>query len=63
MLEFRGPRGQLPQLAVRRGELLLEHLVVEVLDVGADVTPGVEAPPLCLDLLDRRNPAQAATST
>lgn len=47
--ELGGAGGQLAQLEMRRGELLLEDLVLEVLDLGSDVASGVEAPALAPD--------------
>ena len=58
-LEFAGPRSKVAELEVRGGELLLEDLVVEIVDLGADVAARVEAEALRLDLRDRRDLAQA----
>jgi hypothetical protein len=40
-------------------KLLLEHLIVDLLNLGPDVATRTEAPPLRLDLLDRRDLAEA----
>ena len=44
-LELRRARGQLAQLEVRRGELLLEDLVVEILDLVPTYRPGFRLQP------------------
>jgi hypothetical protein len=43
---------------MRRRELLLEDLILEILDPSPRVAPGVEAPALVRDLGDRRNPTE-----
>lgn len=51
LLKLGRPGGQLAELAVRRGEPLLERLVVEVVDLCPDVPSWIEAPALRFDLL------------